>query len=203
MKKTLIALALAANAVCAQAQALVPGELVIYEYLGTGIFGPLRPYYIVANGTDRDISAFGVTNNYMGDNRNADQAGWEGAAFDISAWNNSRAFYHEYYGLPLGVVNAGSFSDNFGDTNWMVNFYWNRSGEAIKAGATSDKFYFGGPRLSEFKAWDTMGNAIYEEHRSAVHAVPEPESYALMLSGLAVLAVASRRRKSGALAAFR
>lgn len=178
------------------AQTLVPGELVIYEYQGTGVAGPARPFYIVANGTDRDISAFGVTNMTMGNSTQPDQAGWRGAAIKNTQWDDGEtlAIMSAWLGLHPGVVSSGSFSHNFGDTNSMVNFYWNVNGAAIRAGEVSQKFFYNGIWLSEFKAWDTTGQAIYEHHRSAIHAVPEPAAWALMLIGLGIVLTRQRLR---------
>lgn len=99
-----------------------------------------------------------------------------------------------FAGFPAGVT-AGSYDQTFDMTlagSWNPTFITNNGGttlsafSALVAGLDAGTAYFN-IHTSEFAGGEIRG---------FMHAIPEPETYALMLLGLGVVALAARRRKA-------
>lgn len=143
----------------------------------------------------------------------SDQATWDvtqkaltfnsvtGVSKNWATGTRNLAAYHE----------IGSFASLFGptksDTGQTIyaNVYWNNSeNNPLTTGKTLSAFYFNGLPESNFVAFDINGGIIASSLTSiistpslpdggSVAAVPEPETYAMFLIGLALLAFQIRQ----------
>lgn len=98
-----------------------------------------------------------------------------------------------FTGFPVGVT-AGSYDQTFDmalDSSWNPSFITNNGGTALSAfgalvaGLDAGTAYFN-VHTSQFAGGEIRG---------FLHAIPEPETYALMLLGLGVVALAAKRRR--------
>lgn len=170
----------------AQAQ-IVDGQLIIREYADPlqQVGGWAPGYYVVANGSNSDIQTFAVTNPKPG-NIWAHRDGWSGISLGKSAWNG-------YFG-DIWKARFGSYESLFGPTSdAYVNIYWATTNNYIHPGEESEHFDFGGAIASEYVAWNPAGKLV---GRTFITAVPEPETYAMLLAGLGFLLLISRCDKA-------
>ena len=100
-----------------------------------------------------------------------------------------------FAGFPLGVA-AGSYDNSFDMT---LASSWNPAFLTANGGSTANAF-------STLVTGLNQGTAYFNVHSNAfpggevrgflaVTPIPEPQTYALMLAGLAVLGVAAKRRR--------
>ncbi len=92
------------------------------------------------------------------------------------------------------IVYLGSFESLFGTEDYGVSFYWNAFGAdtPLSNGVTLDNFFYGASPASDFSTFGSQGNVI----TTSVAAVPEPETYAMFLAGLGLMAFVARRKQS-------
>jgi hypothetical protein len=166
----------------------------------------LTVYSITNNSTER-IYGFGVTNDTQGrlDTSYSKfipsgmfftiMPTWIGTQYNATSWDSSAA---SNIGL-FKTSGVSSFAQLFGTDDPYVNFYWNSdpSANQLNSGVTLDGFYFyGGMPKSNFVAFGSTGNVIASFTANNTAAVPEPETYAMFLTGLGLMGFVSRRRKA-------
>lgn len=106
----------------------------------------------------------------------------------FSAAQDVTSFSVQLDNSTLGFTNANLFFvDSFGKALSTFAFDQSQSGGIVATGVVNN---VSGIILSSGKLYDNINIAAV-----AVAAVPEPESYALFLAGLAVVGVVSRRKK--------
>ncbi len=155
-------------------------------------------YEITNNGAQR-IYGFAVSNS---DTLSAYtfQPNWIGMVLTKEDWDEpGRAMI--FYESPsvsrsLSMSSLGSFESLFGTTENKVNLYWNwlygypgtvplENGQAL-----GDFFWEFGEPASNMIAFGLDGKII----ASSILAVPEPETYAMMLAGLGLVGFSARRK---------
>lgn len=198
IKKTFVCAAIAASAFAAQAQNLVVNGSFEANSVGAGRFITLNntlgwtgtPTIEIRNGVAGNAQD---ANNYveLDTNRNsgmfqsvATGTGW----YELSFWFS-----------PRERVAAGSngLSYSFGALSGTV---------AAVQGAPlgnvwqqfTDRVYLTGPTTLTFFATGTSDSLGGSLDNVSVTAVPEPETYAMMLAGLALMGSIARRRKNKA-----
>ncbi len=162
--------------------------------------------YQIYNGSTSQIFAFGVTNDSatsVTDTLN----GWNSRQISKSTWNQSPngmgIFFSNQSVWSTGASNSkgnpalGSFESLFGSQAQSVNFYWNEKlgTESLVTGVTLAGFKFTGPIASNVAVFGTGGTLLSQTPLNTA-AVPEPETYGMMLLGLGLLGFASRRKQA-------
>ena len=117
---------------------------------------------------------------------NAIDAKFEQVFIKFSTAQNLTSFSMQLDNSTFGFPNSSLFFvDSFGKALSTVAFDQSQSGSIIITGAVNN---VSGIILSSGKLYDNINIAT-------VAAVPEPESYAMLLAGLAVVGAVSRRKK--------
>jgi PEP-CTERM motif len=117
---------------------------------------------------------------------NAIDAKFEQVFIKFSTAQNLTSFSMQLDNSTFGFPNSNLFFvDSFGKALSTVVFDQSQSGSIIIMGAVNN---VSGIILSSGKLYDNINIAT-------VAAVPEPESYAMLLAGLAVVGAVSRRKK--------
>ncbi len=91
-------------------------------------------------------------------------------------------------------VYLGSFESLFGSEENNVAFFWNafEQDTPLNDGVELDNFFLDANPRSDFSTFGAQGNVI----TTSVAAVPEPETYAMFLAGLGLMAFMARRKQS-------
>lgn len=117
---------------------------------------------------------------------NAIDAKFEQVFIKFNTAQNLISFSMQLDNSTFGFPNSSLFFvDSFGKALSTVAFDQSQSGSIITTGAVNN---VSGIILSSGKLYDNINIAT-------VAAVPEPESYAMLLAGLAVVGAVSRRKK--------
>ena len=152
------------------------------------------PAYRVVNNsnlTPTRVSIFGfaASNNDSG-SAYTERSGWVADIVSQEAWDEGYQVVHDFGGVLFTTSSLGSFSSFFGSAS-QVNMYWagRHYGSDIVPGESSSEFFWLGPLASDFIAFTYEGGVL---------AVPEPETYAMLLAGLGMLGFMARRRKQQA-----
>ena len=138
-----------------------------------------------------DISTFGGTN--AGFNVAVDSSEFAHLYFvdlgNFSWFDTNGAFHSGSQGVDWGLVNRGPFINIQDDRYWFATESGNHPGGA---------WGFDVSRGSQGPL--AQGNALYAwaVRDGDVAAIPEPETYAMLLAGLGVMGFAARRRKKSA-----
>lgn len=178
--------------------------------------------YTITNNGDKQIFAFAVTNAggnglqaYLEDGF----TGWSTKSISVSTWDNAQSlinFSHpsvtQSWVTGTNDINnrteLGSFTALFGSTSddnqnpLYANFYWNSGTDnPLTSNTTLDAFYFYGLPESNFVALDQNGAVVSSSLTAAnnvninIAAVPEPKQYFMLIAGICMLSLLSRRKK--------
>jgi hypothetical protein len=161
--------------------------------------------YQIYNGSTSQIFAFGVTNDNTS-SISSTLSGWSSQRISKSSWNQSPTGTPIMFrsGMWLTGTNSvkgypalGSFESLFGSQAQSVNFYWNDTlgTNPLVSGVTLSGFQFTGPIASNVAVFGTGGTLLSQSPLNTA-AVPEPETYGMMLLGLGLLGFASRRKQA-------
>jgi hypothetical protein len=111
---------------------------------------------------------------------------------NLSAYTTSGAFRGGSIGVNWGLVNKGSF------VNFQSNYYWSGTGYAPDPSYAWSFYTVSGNQDYNIKANRFFASFYALAVRPGdVAAVPEAQTYALMLAGLGLVGAAVRRRKRG------
>jgi len=89
-----------------------------------------------------------------------------------------------------GLTNTGNFS------NMQSNFYWSGLQEALYTNSAMGFNTVDGGQLFNSKSNPYIAMAVHSGDVAITAAIPEPETYALMLAGLGLVGGIARRRKA-------
>lgn len=95
---------------------------------------------------------------------------------------------------PVETVYLGSFASLFGTEDYGVAFFWNQN-EAdtpLNDGVELDNFFLSSTPASDFSTFGAQGNVV----TTSVAAIPEPETYAMLLAGLGLMGFVARRKQA-------
>lgn len=129
--------------------------------------------------------SFGVSTAGLWEFRSGVDFGWGGAMFLNGAsktFKTNDMWWNGNYSNPSQFL---SFSSVLAVGNYTLTIY-------------GLEYCCSGPQQAQFKAAGSNDFVSFSNQDGLVSAVPEPESYALMLAGLGLIATLVRRRKNKA-----
>lgn len=154
--------------------------------------------YQVTNNLEASVSAFGVT-NLETSSVSTWRPNWDAFSITSTAWDAGYEF--SFWGNGVSTTDFGSFATLFG-TDPAVNFYFlsDYGGEFGNddwsiVDETDPSFYFNTDAASDVTAFNSGAQVVFTTSSSSVAAVPEPETYAMLLAGLGLLGWAKRRQQ--------
>lgn len=182
LKKSLLAVSLAVAALGAQAQSLTDGS---FEASGTGWTLTGSGSGVFRSPVSQDGQMFSFINGGSASQTVSLLAGTE---YVLSFWAAAASLEDVAFFEVTGLDSGGSFSIGSGflePTASMLELGWTQFTYNFVAtgGATDISFV------------NTAGAPMALDNVSLTTAVPEPESYAMLLAGLGAVGFISRRRK--------
>lgn len=145
--------------------------------------------------TTTDTGALGCNDSYSGTDcgYNVNTATGEMAHLyyvvlgNLSPYETNGSDRSGTLGVNWGLVNTGPFS------NLQFNYYWSGTEDATNPTDFAWTFYFGiGYQTTTPKDGSTFAWAVRD---GDVAAIPEPETYAMILAGLGLVGAAVRRQR--------
>lgn len=97
--------------------------------------------------------------------------------------------YFTELGLPGAELNSNGFH------NLTADWYWSGTENAVRPSLAVAFGMFGGIQDPDFYKWGSNMNALAVHSGHIAAPIPEPETYAMLLTGLGLLGVMARRRK--------
>lgn len=208
MKKTLSTLALALLGVGASASQI---QYQTGDYTGSTTFAAASDYQAAVDSAVASSPVISIA-SYDSVNPGLSQGGNDAYRATVTFGVTTAGVWEFRAGVDFGLGGA-LFLDGVAQTFKTNDMWWNGNyGNASQHLSFSSALAVGnhtltiyglewccsGPQQAQFKAAGSNDFVSFSNQDGLVSAVPEPESYAMMLAGLGLMATIARRRKNKA-----